>query len=95
MKHPLGKHNINRVAARLRKGCVHLRTNWMRRTVNKERVEKALDRAGLRSKIDAIEDNPSKPGEVILWINDTSHCVHSIREAKRVAWAARTGTHSL
>lgn len=67
----------------------------MTKEINKEGVEKALIRAGLRIKIDAIEDDPSRPGEVILWINDTSHRVRSIREAKRIASAARTGMHSL
>jgi hypothetical protein len=72
-----------------------MKEKWMSREINKDRVEKALIRAGLRNKIDAIEDDPLRPGEVILWINDSSHHVHSIREAKRIAWAARTGMHSL
>ena len=43
-------------------------------------VEVALQARGLRGYVDAIDNNPNNPGEVVLWAG-MGYPVHSVREA--------------
>ena len=51
-------------------------------------IEQALKREGLRNEVDAIEQNPATPGEVVLWCGG-GHPVYSVREAVAFARTLR------
>ncbi len=53
------------------------------------RIEAALEREGLRSYVDAIDDNPATRGEVVLWISGVGVAVYSVREATKKARRAK------
>jgi len=57
----------------------------------RNRIETALQTAGTRYRVDAIDDNPGSPGEVVLWIDGAGRPVYSVREARAlVAEVIRT-----
>lgn len=59
---------------------------------NAKKIESALSTQGLRSAVNAIENNPSTPGEVVLWIGGAGVPVYTVEQA--IAAACASGPHS-